>query len=213
MKNWKTSAEQILTSGPVVPVIVINKREHAVPLAKALVAGGVRVLEVTLRTACAMDAIRAIAREVPDAIIGAGTVLNAQQLKDVTDAGAQFAISPGLTDDLLKAATAGTIPLIPGISTVSELMLGLDHGLREFKFFPAEANGGVKALQAIGGPFPQVRFCPTGGISPANYRDYLALKSVLCIGGSWLVPADALESGDYTRITQLAKEAVAGGKA
>ncbi|MBF7981327.1 MULTISPECIES: bifunctional 4-hydroxy-2-oxoglutarate aldolase/2-dehydro-3-deoxy-phosphogluconate aldolase [Rahnella] len=213
MKNWKTSAEQILTSGPVVPVIVINKLEHAVPLAKALVAGGVRVLEVTLRTACAMDAIRAIAREVPDAIIGAGTVLNAQQLKDVTDAGAQFAISPGLTDDLLKAATAGTIPLIPGISTVSELMLGLDHGLREFKFFPAEASGGVKALQAIGGPFPQVRFCPTGGISPANYRDYLALKSVLCIGGSWLVPADALESGDYARITQLAKEAVAGAKA
>ncbi|KAB8307189.1 bifunctional 4-hydroxy-2-oxoglutarate aldolase/2-dehydro-3-deoxy-phosphogluconate aldolase [Rahnella sp. Lac-M11] len=212
MKNWKTSAEQILTSGPVVPVIVINKLEHAVPLAKALVAGGVRVLEVTLRTACAMDAIRAIAREVPDAIIGAGTVLNAQQLKDVTDAGAQFAISPGLTDDLLKAATAGTLPLIPGISTVSELMLGLDHGLREFKFFPAEASGGVKALQAIGGPFPQVRFCPTGGISPANYRDYLALKSVLCIGGSWLVPADALESGDYARITQLAKEAVAGAK-
>ncbi|WP_208951653.1 bifunctional 4-hydroxy-2-oxoglutarate aldolase/2-dehydro-3-deoxy-phosphogluconate aldolase [Rahnella sp. ChDrAdgB13] len=212
MKNWKTSAEQILTSGPVVPVIVINKLEHAVPLAKALVAGGVRVLEVTLRTACAMDAIRAIAREVPDAIIGAGTVLNAQQLKDVTDAGAQFAISPGLTDDLLKAAMAGTLPLIPGISTVSELMLGLDHGLREFKFFPAEASGGVKALQAIGGPFPQVRFCPTGGISPANYRDYLALKSVLCIGGSWLVPADALESGDYARITQLAKEAVAGAK-
>ncbi|MGA5656125.1 bifunctional 4-hydroxy-2-oxoglutarate aldolase/2-dehydro-3-deoxy-phosphogluconate aldolase [Rahnella contaminans] len=212
MKNWKTSAEQILTSGPVVPVIVINKLEHAVPLAKALVAGGVRVLEVTLRTACAMDAIRAIAREVPDAIIGAGTVLNAQQLKDVTDAGAQFAISPGLTDDLLKAATAGPLPLIPGISTVSELMLGLDHGLREFKFFPAEASGGVKALQAIGGPFPQVRFCPTGGISPANYRDYLALKSVLCIGGSWLVPADALESGDYARITQLAKEAVAGAK-
>ncbi|MFU2317207.1 bifunctional 4-hydroxy-2-oxoglutarate aldolase/2-dehydro-3-deoxy-phosphogluconate aldolase [Rahnella sp. PCH160] len=213
MKNWKTSAEQILTSGPVVPVIVINKLEHAVPLAKALVAGGVRVLEVTLRTACAMDAIRAIARDVPDAIIGAGTVLNAQQLKNVTDAGAQFAISPGLTDDLLKAATAGTIPLIPGISTVSELMLGLDHGLREFKFFPAEASGGVKALQAIGGPFPQVRFCPTGGISPKNYRDYLALKSVLCIGGSWLVPADALESGDYARITELAKEAVAGAKA
>ncbi|QBJ11674.1 bifunctional 4-hydroxy-2-oxoglutarate aldolase/2-dehydro-3-deoxy-phosphogluconate aldolase [Rahnella aquatilis] len=212
MKNWKTSAEQILTSGPVVPVIVINKLEHAVPLAKALVAGGVRVLEVTLRTPCAMDAIRAIAQEVPDAIIGAGTVLNPEQLAEVTEAGAQFAISPGLTDALLKAANAGSIPLIPGICTVSELMMGLDAGLREFKFFPAEANGGVKALQAIAGPFPQVRFCPTGGISPANYRDYLALKSVLCIGGSWLVPADALESGDYARITQLAKEAVAGAK-
>lgn len=212
MKNWKTSAEQILTSGPVVPVIVINKLEHAVPLAKALVAGGVRVLEVTLRTACAVDAIKAIAKEVPDAIIGAGTVLNPEQLAEVTAAGAQFAISPGLTEPLLKAANAGPIPLIPGISTVSELMLGLDAGLREFKFFPAEANGGVKALQAIAGPFPQVSFCPTGGITPNNYRDYLALKSVLCIGGSWLVPADALESGDYARITQLAQEAVAGAK-
>jgi len=212
MKNWKTSAEQILTSGPVVPVIVINKLEHAVPLAKALVAGGVRVLEVTLRTACAVEAIKAIAKEVPDAIIGAGTVLNPEQLAEVTAAGAQFAISPGLTEPLLKVANTGPIPLIPGISTVSELMLGLDAGLREFKFFPAEANGGVKALQAIAGPFPQVRFCPTGGITPNNYRDYLALKSVLCIGGSWLVPADALESGDYARITKLAQEAVAGAK-
>lgn len=213
MNNRKISAEQILTSGPVVPVIVINKLEHAVPLAKALVAGGVRVLEVTLRTACALDAIRAIAKEVPDAIVGAGTVINPQQLREVTEAGAQFAISPGLTEDLLQAANAGTIPLIPGISTVSELMLGLDQGLREFKFFPAEANGGVKALQAIAGPFPQVRFCPTGGISPANYRDYLALNSVHCIGGSWLVPNDALESGDYDRITSLAREAVAGASA
>ncbi|MGB9097336.1 bifunctional 4-hydroxy-2-oxoglutarate aldolase/2-dehydro-3-deoxy-phosphogluconate aldolase [Erwinia sp.] len=213
MNNWKTSAEQILTSGPVVPVIVINKLEHAVPLAKALVAGGIRVLEVTLRTACALEAIRTIAKEVPDAIVGAGTVINPQQLHEVTEAGAQFAISPGLTEDLLKAANAGSIPLIPGISTVSELMLGMDHGLREFKFFPAEANGGVKALQAIAGPFPQVRFCPTGGISPANYRDYLALKSVHCIGGSWLVPDDALENGDYDRITSLAREAVAGASA
>ncbi|AHF74252.1 keto-hydroxyglutarate-aldolase/keto-deoxy- phosphogluconate aldolase [Candidatus Sodalis pierantonius str. SOPE] len=213
MNNWKTSAETILTSGPVVPVIVIQKLEHAVPLAKALVAGGVKVLEVTLRTPCAMDAIRAIAQEVSEAIIGAGTVTNAQQLAEVTAAGAQFAISPGLTEPLLKAATAGSIPLIPGISTVSELMLGMDYGLREFKFFPAEANGGVKALQAIAGPFSQVRFCPTGGISPANYRDYLALKSVLCIGGSWLVPNDALEQGDYARITQLAKDAVADAKA
>lgn len=213
MNNWKTSAETILTSGPVVPVIVIQKLGHAVPLAKALVAGGVKVLEVTLRTPCAMDAIRAIAQEVPEAIIGAGTVTNAQQLAEVTAAGAQFAISPGLTAPLLKAANAGSIPLIPGISTVSELMLGMDYGLREFKFFPAEANGGVKALQAIAGPFSQVRFCPTGCISPANYRDYLALKSVLCIGGSWLVPNDALEQGDYARITQLAKDAVAGAKA
>ncbi|MEA1065258.1 bifunctional 4-hydroxy-2-oxoglutarate aldolase/2-dehydro-3-deoxy-phosphogluconate aldolase [Erwinia sp. HR93] len=208
MKNWKTSAEQILKSGPVVPVIVVKKLEHAVPMAKALIAGGVRVLEVTLRTDCALEAIRLIAKEVPEAIVGAGTVINPQQLAQVAEAGAQFAISPGLTEPLLKAAVEGSIPLIPGISTVSELMTGMDYGLREFKFFPAEANGGVKALQAIAGPFPQVRFCPTGGISPANYRDYLALSSVLCIGGSWLVPVDALESGDYSRITQLAKEAV-----
>ncbi|GKW22742.1 KHG/KDPG aldolase [Pectobacterium carotovorum subsp. carotovorum] len=213
MKNWKTSAEQILTTGPVVPVIVVNKLEHAVPMAKALVAGGVRVLELTLRTDCAIDAIRAIAKEVPEAIVGAGTVTNPEQLAAVVEAGAQFAISPGLTEPLLKAATEGNIPLIPGISTVSELMLGMDYGLREFKFFPAEANGGVKALQAIGGPFAQIRFCPTGGITPNNYRDYLALKSVLCVGGSWLVPNDALESGDYARITELAREAVAGAKA
>ncbi len=155
------------------------------PMAKALVAGGVRVLEVTLRTECALEAIRAIAKEVPEAIVGAGTVTNVEQLKAVTEAGAQFAISPGLTESLLKAATGeGTIPLIPGISTVSELMLGMQYGLKEFKFFPAEANGGVKALQAIAGPFGHIRFCPTGGISPANYRDYLALNSVLCIGGS-----------------------------
>lgn len=213
MKNWKTSAEQILTTGPVVPVIVVNKLEHAVPMAKALVAGGVRVLELTLRTDCAIEVIRAIAKEVPEAIVGAGTVTNPEQLAAVVEAGAQFAISPGLTEPLLKAATEGNIPLIPGISTVSELMLGMDYGLREFKFFPAEANGGVKALQAIAGPFAQIRFCPTGGITPNNYRDYLALKSVLCVGGSWLVPNDALESGDYARITELAREAVAGAKA
>jgi len=212
MKNWKTSAEKILTTGPVVPVIVVNKLEHAVPMAKALVAGGVRVLEVTLRTPVAMEALRLMIKEVPDAIVGAGTVINTQQLQEVTEAGAQFIISPGITEPLLKAAVEGPVPLIPGISTVSELMTGMDYGLREFKFFPAEANGGVKALQAIGGPFPQVRFCPTGGISPANYRDYLALKSVLCIGGSWLVPNDALESGDWDRITRLAREAVEGAK-
>ena len=201
MKNWKTSAEAILKTGPVVPVIVVNKLEHAVPMAKALVAGGVRVLEVTLRTACAMDAIRAIAKEVPEAIIGAGTVLNPQQLAEVTEAGAQFAISPGLTEPLLKAATEGSIPLIPGISTVSELMLGLDYGLKEFKFFPAEANGGTKALQAIAGPFANVRFCPTGGISPANYRDYLAVRFRYC---ARFLPGGAA----LTRPTPIIKRAI-----
>lgn len=212
MKNWKVSAESILSNGPVVPVIVIKELKDAVPMAKALVAGGVRVLEVTLRTPCAMDAIRAIAKEVPEAIIGAGTVLNAQQLKEVAEAGGQFAISPGLTEPLLQAAVEGDIPLIPGISSVSELMLGMDYGLREFKFFPAEANGGVKALQAICSAISQVRFCPTGGITLNNCRDYLALPSVLCVGGSWLVPADAIAKGDFNKITELAREAVAHAK-
>ncbi|USR65409.1 bifunctional 4-hydroxy-2-oxoglutarate aldolase/2-dehydro-3-deoxy-phosphogluconate aldolase [Providencia stuartii] len=210
MNNWKTSAETILKQGPVVPVIVIRKLEQAVPLAKALVDGGINVLEVTLRTECAIDAIRLIAQEVPEAIVGAGTVINAKQLMDVSQAGAQFAISPGLTEELLAAAVQGNTPLIPGISTVSELMLGMNYGLKEFKFFPAEANGGVKALKAITGPFSQVKFCPTGGISLANYRDYLALDNVLCIGGSWLVPEDALNSGDYKKITQLAQDAIQG---
>ncbi|WP_353244656.1 bifunctional 4-hydroxy-2-oxoglutarate aldolase/2-dehydro-3-deoxy-phosphogluconate aldolase [Providencia sp.] len=213
MNNWKMTAEAILKQGPVVPVIVIKKLEQAVPLAKALVNGGIKVLEVTLRTECAINAIRLIAQEVPEAIVGAGTVINAKQLADVAQAGAQFAISPGLTDELLAAAVQGDIPLIPGISTVSELMLGMNYGLKEFKFFPAEANGGVKALKAITGPFSQVKFCPTGGISLANYRDYLALESVLCIGGSWLVPEDALNSGNYEKITQLAQEAIQGAKA
>ncbi|CDL81746.1 bifunctional 4-hydroxy-2-oxoglutarate aldolase/2-dehydro-3-deoxy-phosphogluconate aldolase [Xenorhabdus szentirmaii] len=213
MSNWKITAENILTDGPIVPVIVIDEIEHAIPLAKALVEGGIRVLEVTLRTECALEAIRLIAKEVPEAIIGAGTVINPEQLAAVTEAGAQFAISPGLTDELLKAATAGSVPLIPGISTVSELMQGMNYGLKCFKFFPAEASGGVKTLKAIAGPFPQVRFCPTGGISPENYRDYLALNSVLCIGGSWLVPSDALKTKDYAQITKLARTAISGTKA
>ncbi|MBD2782044.1 bifunctional 4-hydroxy-2-oxoglutarate aldolase/2-dehydro-3-deoxy-phosphogluconate aldolase [Xenorhabdus szentirmaii] len=213
MSNWKITAENILTDGPIVPVIVIDEIEHAIPLAKALVEGGIRVLEVTLRTECALEAIRLIAKEVPEAIIGAGTVINPEQLAAVTKAGAQFAISPGLTDELLKAATAGSVPLIPGISTVSELMQGMNYGLKCFKFFPAEASGGVKTLKAIAGPFPQVRFCPTGGISPENYRDYLALNSVLCIGGSWLVPSDALKTKDYAQITKLARTAISGTKA
>lgn len=212
MRNWQVSAETILTQGPVVPVIVIQELEHAVPLAKALIAGGIRVLEITLRTPCAIDAIELISQQVPEAIVGAGTVINEQQLKEATRAGAQFIISPGITEPLLKAAIDNTIPYIPGISTVSELMLGMSYGLREFKFFPAEANGGVKALQAIGGPFSQIRFCPTGGITPNNYRDYLALKSVLCVGGSWLLPADAIAKGDWERITELAKQAIEGAK-
>ncbi|MCX5869249.1 MAG: bifunctional 4-hydroxy-2-oxoglutarate aldolase/2-dehydro-3-deoxy-phosphogluconate aldolase [Deltaproteobacteria bacterium] len=207
--QWKIQALEILQAGPVVPVMVIDKLAHAVPLARALVAGGVRVLEIVLRTPVAIDAIRAIVREVPQAITGAGTVLNGQDLRAVTEAGAVFAISPGLTRELLDAALQGPIALIPGIATISELMLGLDKGYQQFKFFPAEAAGGIAMLKAIGGPFPQATFCPTGGISAANYRDYLALKNVACVGGSWIVASDLIEAQNWRAITELAAKTIA----
>jgi len=210
--KWKYSPEEIFAAGPVLPVLVINDVEKAVPLAKALMEGGIKVLEVTLRTPAAIDVIKRIAQEVPDSLIGAGTVTNAQQLKAVVEAGAKFAISPGMTADLLKAGMDSEIPLIPGISSTSDLMKGKDAGYTHMKFFPAEASGGVKAIKSISGPFPDVTFCPTGGIGPDNYNDYLALNNVKCVGGSWLAPDDAIESGDWARITQLAKEAVAGAK-
>ena len=210
--KWKYTPEEIFAAGPVVPVLVINDVEKAVPLAKALMEGGIKVLEVTLRTPAAIDVIKRIADEVPDSLIGAGTVTNAQQLKAVVDAGAKFAISPGMTADLLKAGMDAEIPLIPGISSTSDLMKGKDAGYTHMKFFPAEASGGVKAIKSISGPFPDVTFCPTGGIGPNNYNDYLALNNVKCVGGSWLAPDDAIESGDWARITQLAKEAIAGVK-
>jgi 2-dehydro-3-deoxyphosphogluconate aldolase/(4S)-4-hydroxy-2-oxoglutarate aldolase len=209
-KNWKVSSAEIFAQGPVVPVLVIKDLAHAVPMAKALIAGGIRVLEVTLRTPIALEVIALIAKEVPEALVGAGTVTNEKQLREVEAAGAMFALSPGMTVDLLKAGNESSIALIPGISSSSELMKCLDFGYTHFKFFPAEASGGVKALKAISGPFPDVTFCPTGGISIANYLDYLALPNVKCVGGSWLVPDEALESGDWQRITDLAKQAVAG---
>ena len=211
-KNWKMTSQEIFSQGPVVPVLVIKDVEHAVPLAKALIAGGIRVLEVTLRTKAALEVIAKIAKEVPEAIIGAGTVTNRAQLQQVIDAGAKFAISPGLTSDLLKAGNEGSIALIPGISSISELMTAVDHGYTHLKFFPAEASGGVKALKAIGGPFPDIKFCPTGGISPSNYNDYLALPNVCCAGGSWLAPEEAMINGEWDKITELAKQAVAGAK-
>ena len=212
-ENWKISPLNILQTGPVIPVMVIEKIEHAVPVAKALLAGGVKVLEITLRTPVAIDAIRAISCEVPDAIVGAGTVVTPEELEMVADAGGIFALSPGLTPTMLEAANRGTIGFIPGIATSSELMLGMEMGYNVFKFFPAEAAGGVKAVKSIGGPFPDCTFCPTGGISPSNYRDYLALKNVACVGGSWLVPADAVRKNDWQKITDLAGEAVAGASA
>jgi 2-dehydro-3-deoxyphosphogluconate aldolase/(4S)-4-hydroxy-2-oxoglutarate aldolase len=207
-RHWQIQPEEVLRQGPVVPVMVIHKLEQAVPLARALLAGGIRVLEITLRTPVAMEAIRIISREVSGAMVGAGTVTRGEELAAVAEAGAVFAISPGLTVELLDAANQGPVPLIPGIATISELMTGMARGYSHFKFFPAEAAGGVKLVQAIAGPFPQITFCPTGGITLANYRDYLALNNVACIGGSWVAPQEAMDQGDWTRITALAREAV-----
>lgn len=212
MKTFKKTAEEILSIGPVVPVIVINDIKDAVPLAKALVAGGVKTLEVTLRTACAIDAIKKIMAEVPEAVVGAGTVTTVEQFKKVSELGVEFIITPGLTPALLKAAVEGTVPVIPGIATIGELMTGAEAGLKCFKFFPAEINGGVAALKAFAGPMPDAKFCPTGGISLKNYRDYLSLKNVLCVGGSWFVPTDVIAKGDFAAITQMAKEAVEGAR-
>ncbi len=208
-KRWKLAPLDVLNAGPVVPVIVIKHIEQAVPLAKALMEGGVKVLEVTLRSAAAIEAIRLLSREVPEAIVGAGTVASRDDLAAVTEAGAVFAISPGLTPSLLEAANQGPIALIPGIATASELMLGMEMGYTAFKFFPAEAAGGVPMLKSIGGPFPHVTFCPTGGVSQANFNAYLALANVACVGGSWIVPSRDIETGNWEAITRLAAEAVA----
>ncbi|GAA6172783.1 bifunctional 4-hydroxy-2-oxoglutarate aldolase/2-dehydro-3-deoxy-phosphogluconate aldolase [Colwellia sp. KU-HH00111] len=195
--------------GPIVPVLVIDRVEDALPIAEALLAADVKVLEVTLRTPSALDVISAIAKELPEAVIGSGTVTNRQQLQQSIDAGAKFAISPGLTKDLLQAGNESEIALIPGISSISELMDASDFGYDHLKFFPAEASGGVNAIKSIGGPFPDIKFCPTGGINLNNVRDYLALPNVICCGGSWLVPNQAVVSKNWSQITQLANEAIA----
>jgi len=208
-KNWQIMPKEIFATGPIVPVLVINKVEEALPIAEALLAANVKVLEVTLRTPAALDVISIIAKELPEAIIGSGTVTNRQQLQQSYDAGAKFAISPGLTKDLLQAGNEGNIALIPGISSISELMDGADFGYDHLKFFPAEASGGVKAIKSIGGPFPDIRFCPTGGINLNNVRDYLALPNVACCGGSWLVSSDIVDNKNWSEITKLANQALA----
>ncbi|MCL1077530.1 keto-hydroxyglutarate-aldolase/keto-deoxy-phosphogluconate aldolase [Parashewanella spongiae] len=206
--NWSLQPNEIFKCSPIVPVMVINKIEDAVPLAKALVAGGINVLEVTLRTSCALEAIAQIKQEVPEALVGAGTILNEEQLEQAIAAGSQFIITPGATSDLLKAAMKGKVPLIPGVASISEVMKGMALGYTHFKFFPAESSGGVSALKAFSGPLADIRFCPTGGITPKTYKDYLALNNVDCVGGSWIAPADAMESGDWEKITELCKQAL-----
>ena len=199
------TALSIMRDAPVIPVIVLNKVEHAVPMAKALVAGGIRVLEVTLRTPQGLACIEAIAKAVPQAIVGAGTVRSAADAAAAAQAGARFAVSPGYTSKLGQACRNLGLPLLPGVATSSEIMAAMEDGLSELKFFPAVQSGGIQMLKAWQGPFGDVRFCPTGGISPANAAEFLALSNVVCVGGSWLVPASAVEAGNWSQITDLAK--------
>ncbi|MEV6673902.1 bifunctional 4-hydroxy-2-oxoglutarate aldolase/2-dehydro-3-deoxy-phosphogluconate aldolase [Streptomyces sp. NPDC051162] len=197
----------VLSLAPVLPVVVLDDAGDAVPLARALVAGGLRAVEITLRTAGALEAIRAVAAEVPEAVVGAGTVLTPGQAEAATAAGAGFLVSPGWTERLLAAATAAGVPFLPGVSTASEVMTLLERGVREMKFFPAEAAGGPAFLRSLAGPLPAARFCPTGGIGPEAAREYLALPNVGCVGGTWMLPADALADRDWARVTELARAA------
>ena len=201
----------ILRVGPVIPVIVIDRLEHAVPVARALVRGGVRVLEVTLRTPAALDAISAITREVDEAIVGVGTITRASDVTKGIEAGARFGVSPGLTSELIAAAGDADLPLLPGVMTPSDVIAARTAGFTELKLFPAQQAGGVGMLKAMAGPFPDVTFCPTGGISEALAPAFLAQPNVACVGGSWLTPREAIAMGDWAAITALARAAVALG--
>ncbi|RDD84799.1 bifunctional 4-hydroxy-2-oxoglutarate aldolase/2-dehydro-3-deoxy-phosphogluconate aldolase [Streptomyces parvulus] len=202
-------APSVLDLAPVVPVVVVDDLADAVPLARALVAGGLPAIEVTLRTPVALDAIRAIAGEVPGAVVGAGTVITPDQVGEIVAAGARFLVSPGWTDVLLDAMRSSGVPFLPGVSTTSEVVALLERGVREMKFFPAEAAGGTAYLKALAAPLPQARFCPTGGIGPGSAPDYLALPNVGCVGGSWMLPKDAVAGRDWGRVEALAREAAA----
>jgi 2-dehydro-3-deoxyphosphogluconate aldolase/(4S)-4-hydroxy-2-oxoglutarate aldolase len=197
----------ILALAPVIPVLTIERLEHAVPLAQALCAGGLRVLEVTLRTPPALAAIEAMRKAVPEAVVGVGTLAKPQDFADAARAGAQFGVSPGLTVELANAARQAPFPLLPGIMTPSELIAGLGWGFNTFKLFPAQQAGGIGMLKALGAPFPEVMFCPTGGITRATAPEFLALPNVACVGGSWIAPADKIRAGDWAAIEALARDA------
>ena len=203
------TSRQVMADAPVIPVIVLDDAAHAVPLARALVAGGIRMLEVTLRTPAALACIEAIARQVPDAVAGAGTVRSVSDARAAASAGARFAVSPGYTHAVGQACRDLGLPLLPGVATGSEIMAAQEGGYTALKFFPALQAGGLAMLKAWQGPFGDVAFCPTGGITAANAPDFLALGNVACVGGSWIVPADAVAGGDWARITRLAREAAA----
>jgi 2-dehydro-3-deoxyphosphogluconate aldolase/(4S)-4-hydroxy-2-oxoglutarate aldolase len=205
--NEPLTALQVMQDAPVIPVIVLSDTRHAVPLARALVAGGIRMLEITLRTPQALACMELIAREVPEAVVGAGTVRSAADAQAAAMAGARFAVSPGYTHALGHACRDLHLPLLPGVATGSEIMMAHEDGFSELKFFPALQAGGAAMLKAWSGPFGDMRFCPTGGITPGNAPDLLALPNVACVGGSWLVPAEALAQRDWMRIETLAREA------
>jgi 2-dehydro-3-deoxyphosphogluconate aldolase/(4S)-4-hydroxy-2-oxoglutarate aldolase len=207
MRNDDMRIEDILGAAPVMPVVTIDDLSKAAPLARALAAGGLRAIEVTLRTPQALEAVRIIASEVPEALPGVGTVLTARDLEAAAAAGAKFAVSPGATPALLAAARDQALPYLPAIATASELMAAMEAGFQVCKFFPASSSGGVAALRAFAGPFAQVRFNPTGGIDAASAPGYLALPNVLCVGGSWVTPAKAIAAGDFALIEQLARAA------
>jgi 2-dehydro-3-deoxyphosphogluconate aldolase/(4S)-4-hydroxy-2-oxoglutarate aldolase len=205
----RPTALEVMQDAPVIPVIVLQDAAHAVPLARALVAGGIRMLEVTLRTPVALACIEAIAKEVPEAVVGAGTVRSAADAQAAAMAGARFVVSPGYTRSVGKACHELGVALLPGVATGSEIMMAQEDGYAALKFFPAMQSGGTGMLKAWQGPFNDVRFCPTGGVTAANAGEFLALANVACVGGSWLTPADAVEKGDWERVTRLAREAAA----
>ncbi|GAA8349158.1 bifunctional 4-hydroxy-2-oxoglutarate aldolase/2-dehydro-3-deoxy-phosphogluconate aldolase [Helicobacter pylori] len=200
---------EILQISPIVPVVVIENIKDAVPLAQSLIEGGIPIIEVTLRSSCALEAIELIAKNVPKMRVGAGTILNLTQLEQAQNRGAEFLISPGLTIKLLEHAKKKDMPLIPGVSSSSEVMQALELGYNALKFFPAEYCGGVKLLNAFNGPFKGVKFCPTGGVSVDNMRSYLALENVVCVGGSWLTPKDLVQNKEWDKITEICKRALA----
>lgn len=209
MQKNTQKLDLICASAPVIPVLTLNNAEQAIGIGKALVDGGLVVLEITLRSEYGLTAIKQLKQALPNAIIGAGTVITPQQYEACVEAGADFIVSPGFTDPLLNYGSQSTVPLLPGIGSVSEAMQAMALGYRRFKLFPAAVVGGVDFLKAIGGPISELKFCPTGGIKPSNAAEYLALKNVMCVGGTWLTPADAIERADWQAIEDLANKACA----
>jgi 2-dehydro-3-deoxyphosphogluconate aldolase/(4S)-4-hydroxy-2-oxoglutarate aldolase len=201
--------DQICTQARILPVITIAREEDILPLADALAAGGIKTLEVTLRSAHGLKAIQVLREQRPELCVGAGTVLDRKMFAAVEAAGAQFVVTPGVTQDILEAGVQSDLPLLPGISTPSELMMGYALGYRRFKLFPAEISGGVAAIKAYGGPFGEVRFCPTGGVNPGNVKSYMALPNVMCVGGTWMLDSGWIKNGDWSRITECSAEALA----